>query len=79
MKLLHTPIRFVLLIICMVLFSSVAWSQDADPTLPDDPDPVNAPIDGGVSLLVAAGIAYGAKKAHAARKKDKSQQDADRK
>jgi hypothetical protein len=79
MKLLHTPIRSILLIICMVLVSSVTMAQDPDPTLPDNPDPVNAPIDGGVSLLVAAGIAYGAKKAHAARKKDKSQQEADRK
>lgn len=30
-----------------------------------------APIDGGISLLVAAGIGYGAKKVHAARKKTK--------
>ena len=28
------------------------------------------PFDGGVSLLVAAGIGYGAKKAHEARKKN---------
>lgn len=30
------------------------------PTLPDDPEGV--PIDGGISLLVAAGVGYGAKK-----------------
>lgn len=30
-----------------------------------------APIDGGISLLVAAGIGYGAKKARDARKKNK--------
>ncbi|HWB26688.1 MAG TPA: hypothetical protein VG738_14935, partial [Chitinophagaceae bacterium] len=30
-----------------------------------------APIDGGISLLVAAGIGYGAKKARDARKKTK--------
>ncbi|MBX3257763.1 MAG: hypothetical protein KF862_26780 [Chitinophagaceae bacterium] len=34
-----------------------------------DPD-TEIPIDGGVSLLVAAGIAYGAKKAYDKRKKD---------
>jgi hypothetical protein len=40
--------------------------------LPPPPDtPVDAPIDGGVSLLVAAGIAYGVKKAHETRKKNK--------
>ncbi len=34
-------------------------------------DPGGAPIDGGISLLVAAGIGYGAKKARDARKKVK--------
>lgn len=34
-----------------------------------DPD-TEIPIDGGVSLLVAAGIAYGAKKAYDKRKKN---------
>jgi hypothetical protein len=29
----------------------------------------DAPIDGGLSLLVAAGVGYGAKKLHAKRKK----------
>ena len=32
-------------------------------------DPGDVPIDGGLSLLVAAGIGYGAKKVHEARKK----------
>jgi len=34
-----------------------------------------APIDGGISLLVAAGIGYGAKKVHAARKKAKQAEE----
>lgn len=34
----------------------------------EDPD---APIDGGVSLLVAAGVGYGIKKARDSRKKNK--------
>ena len=32
---------------------------------------VEVPIDGGVSLLVAAGVAYGAKKAYDKRKRQK--------
>lgn len=36
-------------------------------------DPSGAPIDGGISLLVAAGIGYGAKKARDARKQKKTQ------
>lgn len=39
-----------------------------------DPTPTsgtnNVPIDGGISLLAAAGVAYGAKKLHDARKKN---------
>lgn len=31
-------------------------------SLPDDPDPLNVPFDGGASILIAAGAAYGAKK-----------------
>lgn len=34
------------------------------------PDPEDTPIDGGLSLLVAAGAAYGIKKYRDARKKD---------
>ena len=36
-------------------------------------DPSGAPIDGGISLLVAAGIGYGAKKVKEARKKPQKQ------
>lgn len=37
-----------------------------------DPDPI--PLDGGLSMLIAAGVAYGAKKAYDKRKKDKTEQ-----
>ena len=42
-------------------------AQIGDPG--DDPD---APIDGGVSLLVAAGVGYGIKKAKESRKRNKT-------
>ena len=35
---------------------------------------VAVPIDGGISLLVAAGVAYGAKKAYDKRKNEKQQE-----
>ncbi len=38
---------------------------------------VGAPIDGGISLLVAAGIGYGAKKVRDARKAKKSDDNKD--
>ena len=34
----------------------------------------DVPIDGGISLLIAAGVALGAKKAHAKRKANKAQE-----
>jgi hypothetical protein len=61
--------------LCCVLFISltilpaIVQAQFGDPN-PPDPD---APIDGGISLLVAAGIGYGAKKARDSRKKKKAQ------
>ena len=42
-----------------------------DMGLPDDPDPVDTPIDGGLTLLLAAGAGYGVKKYRDGRKKNK--------
>ena len=54
-----------------IIFISFIICQPAFSRQPDNDDPLNAPIDGGVSLLIAAGVAYGAKKAHERRKKQK--------
>jgi hypothetical protein len=56
-----------LLITVFTTLSFVAVAQLGDPG--EDPD---APIDGGVSLLLAAGVGYGIKKARDQRKKAKS-------
>ncbi len=56
-------------IIVMLLGSASLFAQTPGGGLEDDPDATQAPIDGGVSLLIAAGVAYGAKKAHEHRKK----------
>jgi hypothetical protein len=61
---------FALSAILVVLFSilpNIANAQLGDPG--DDPD---APIDGGVSVLVAAGIGYGVKKMRDNKKKNES-------
>ncbi len=58
--------------------ASIAFAQFDDPSTPGeeigdpgyDPD-VQVPIDGGVSLLVAAGVAYGVKRAYDKRKQHK--------
>ena len=49
----------------VLIFPLVAMAQGT-PVEPSD-----VPIDGGLSLLLAAGIGYGAKKAYDARKKQK--------
>ncbi|WP_410222150.1 PID-CTERM protein-sorting domain-containing protein [Pedobacter sp.] len=41
-----------------------------DPDEPCDPDDVNVPFDGGASLLIAAGVAYGLKKINDKRKEE---------
>ena len=55
--------------------NNVAFAQEEENNafLPQGDDPLNAPIDGGVSLVIAAGVAYGAKKAHEHRKNKKQQ------
>ncbi len=52
---------------------SVAVAQDAG----DDPDIPTIPIDGGLSLLLVAGAAYGGKKVHEYRNR-KSKQEKDK-
>lgn len=53
-----------LLFIFIIITTLAAHAQPPDP----GGDPNNAPIDGGLSLLVAAGVGYGAKKLKAKRK-----------
>ncbi len=46
-----------------ILLPTMAYAQE-----PENPD---APIDGGLGLLVAAGVAYGVKRVRDHRKKNK--------
>ena len=58
MKTLVVFFRFIL-IICMLVLPMLLLAQ---PTITDDVDDV--PFDGGISLLLAAGVGYGFKKVH---------------
>ena len=53
---------FILLAAMVIPFLALAQ--------PADPNDTFVPLDGGLSLLLAAGIGYGAKKAIQARKKN---------
>ena len=50
----ETLYPFLFLVICLVI-PMLTFAQGP-------PDPNDTPIDGGLSLLIAAGVAYGVKK-----------------
>ena len=56
------------LFLLITWFSTNVFAQGGGPT-PDPSTATSVPIDGGVSLVAAVGIAYGAKKLHDAKKK----------
>ncbi len=69
MKTMKSKIVMKALIVFSVLMISLgAIAQPPDP-LEDDP---GVPLDGGLSVLIAAGVGYGAKKIHDARKKNEN-------
>jgi len=52
--------KYPLMLILMVIWTSLCAIQNDDPGLPgDDPD---LPVDGGVAALLLAGAAYGLRK-----------------
>lgn len=53
-------ISFILVLVVMIL-PMLAMAQ-SDGGTPDGGGELDTPIDGGLSLLVAAGVGYGAKK-----------------
>ena len=66
---------FLILFFMLVIgleFAIAAGGPPGPPTGPPPcwPPPCVIPLDGGISLLVAAGIAYGGKKIYDSRKKD---------
>lgn len=61
---------FLLLGILLMTLVELQAQPTGDPTGDPDATPVEeVPIDGGLSLLLGAGIAFGAKRAYANRKK----------
>jgi hypothetical protein len=70
MTLLKKRLKSALVILTIIFsVSHVAMAQD---DFPSDVDDEGIPIDGGISLLLAAGAAYGVKKVYNARKEEES-------
>jgi hypothetical protein len=55
----NTSLRKVTLLIIMLISIHTAMAQDPGDPSADDPA---APLDGGISLLMVAGAAYGARR-----------------
>ena len=53
----------------VVTTGTIALAQPTNGGPGPDPDPTAIPIDGGVSLLLAGGVAFGIKRLRARRKK----------
>ena len=71
---------FIKILILTIVFFGYSLFTLADPPGPPNPGgsptgsggtPVGAPIDGGLSILLAMGAAYGGKKLYQARKEKK--------
>lgn len=68
--------RFLITITLIVICFVAPFYAHARGIAPDavfvaaNPDPVSAPFDGGLSLLIAAGVGYASKKAYDKRKKE---------
>lgn len=63
----------VMMIVCAILIPAILMAQPGggfDDDVLDNP----VPFDGGVSLLVAAGIGYGIKKVRDSRKQQREQE-----
>jgi hypothetical protein len=63
-------IQTILILIILMLPSLVHASSGPD-TTPGDPD--SAPIDGGLSLLIAGGVGYGVKKLREKRRRQQEE------
>lgn len=63
-------IQKTILTFSLLFIVGIALAQDPFPS-----NTIGAPIDGGLSLLLAAGAAYGAKKVYEFRNKDNQDED----
>ncbi len=56
--------RYITFILFLILFSLAPFFVETSIGQPPPPDPQPIPIDGGLSVLLIAGVGYAAKKLH---------------
>ncbi len=62
--------KYIVFLILLLLFSLAPMFVDFVFAQPPPPPPDPIPIDGGLSALAAAGVAYAAKKLYSAKKQE---------
>ena len=78
-KMKRTARLALLLALALVLATPLVHAQGGPGDPGDDPDPTRAvPFDGGLSLVVAAGIAYAAKKGRDKQKQQHQQKQTEK-
>ncbi len=65
-------VMFALFLIVLLVFPGMVHAQD--PSGLDPASDIDAPIDGGLGFLIAAGVGYGIKKYRDLKKKETSEQ-----
>ena len=70
-------ITFHIKVIFVTVFITFTSAAIAQPEGNGSPAANDVPIDGGLSILLAAGVAYGAKKGYDKRKKEKKERATD--
>jgi hypothetical protein len=58
---------FFLVVLCISALGTYAQSPTTGGPEPQVPDPAAVPLDGGATLLLASGVAYGARRLRARR------------
>ena len=54
--------KFFIILLLFSVSTGVAFAQEEELGVENGPDPGAVPVDGGLSLLLAAGAAYGGRK-----------------
>lgn len=63
---------YLFMALALTFTFSLAQAAPGDPDDDPDPPPRQIPFDGGLSLIIAAGVAYAAKKGHDRKKKQQN-------
>ena len=71
-KRLNKIMMVSLIALMMPIGHALAQAPGGDDDL-EDPDPQDVPIDGGLSILLAAGASYGARKMYLKKKKQQDE------